>query len=140
MKKIISANVDGVKCVIGQSTSKSNTITMRISAKDVIPAVEFFDLKRNGEQPEQGLIGYELVAVYADELEVDPDEGKQDDLDLEIVEEEDPLDAEFPGCEKCVKNPYHDGAICSEDCCHSSISGSGGSPDLFEVIPKSQRL
>lgn len=65
--KQVSKIVDGVRCVIGQATKKPNTVTMTVSGKFAIEAVEFFDAMRKGEEITEGLIGMELIAHYAGE-------------------------------------------------------------------------
>lgn len=123
MKKNISTNLESVRCVIGQSTRKHNTITMIVSPDEIIEAVKFFDDRKKGIKPKEGLIGYELVAVYA---EPDPDKGKHRELDLDLVDE---AQEKFLGCAKC-KNLPEDG-MCLRDCCHNS-NAITGSPNLFE--------
>lgn len=71
MTQTKSTKIENVNCVIGQNTKKPNTITMRIAEADILEAVALFKTLREGNKPETGLIGYELIAVYADESDVD---------------------------------------------------------------------
>lgn len=68
MTKIkISTKVEGVTCVIGQTTRKNNTITMRCPEDNIVDAVKFFKDSKSMAKPEKGLIQYELYACYIDE-------------------------------------------------------------------------
>lgn len=73
-KQIISTKMENVKCVIGQNTKQPNTITMRVPETEIIEAVNLFKTLREGNKPESGLLGYELVAVYADGSDKKEDE------------------------------------------------------------------
>lgn len=66
MEKIVSTSLYGVKCVIGQSTRMPNTITMRVDRVIIKDAVDLYDLQKEDETPKSGLLGFKLVAVYAD--------------------------------------------------------------------------
>jgi hypothetical protein len=83
MEKIVSTNLDAVKCVIGQSTKKDNTVTMKVDPRIIIEAVELWESMKKGLKPTSGLLGFKLVAVYA---ELPPLEEGQKDLDIEIEE------------------------------------------------------
>lgn len=76
--KQVSKIVDGVRCVIGQATKKPNTVTMQVSGKFVMEAVEYFDALRKGEEITEGLIGLELIAHYAEDV-------KEADLEEKII-------------------------------------------------------
>lgn len=67
MEKQVSTSLYGVKCVIGQSTRMPNTVTMRVDRETVKDAVDLYDLQKDDETPKSGLLGFKLVAVYADE-------------------------------------------------------------------------
>lgn len=68
MKKEISVKMENCECVIGKSTKKHNTVSMRVSNKDIIDVLELYEAEKRGEKPEDGIIGLRLVAVYADEM------------------------------------------------------------------------
>lgn len=65
-KKLVSVKIEGLDCVIGKSTKKYNTVTMRVDRTTILPVAELFESEKNGNPPETGLIGLELHAVYAD--------------------------------------------------------------------------
>lgn len=86
--KQVSKIVDGVRCVIGQATKKPNTITMTISGKFAIEAVEYFEALRKGDEITEGLDGLVLMAHYAE----DADESSEEESDLEVSGEDVILD------------------------------------------------
>lgn len=71
MKKEISVKMENCECVIGKSTKKHNTVSMRVSNKDIIEVLELYEAEKRGEKPEDGIIGLRLVAVYAEEQKED---------------------------------------------------------------------
>jgi|LGOV01.1.fsa_nt_gb hypothetical protein len=127
MKKIVSTNIDTVRCVIGQRTRQPNAITMVLDPKNVIEAVELYESRKKGIKPSVGLIGYELVAVYIDEPEIDPDKDKHRELDLEIV---DNLLFDKIRCLKC------DRKVSGEECPLQCVTNTQNieDKDLFEEV------
>ncbi len=73
-EKIKSTKIAGVDCKIGRNCRTPSEVSMFVSDNFVIEAVKLYDrTKIGGEKPKEGLIGLELHAVYA----VDLEEGKE---------------------------------------------------------------
>ena len=64
-EKIVSTNLDAVKCVIGQSTKKDNTVTMKVDSKVIIEAVELYDSIKKGLKPKTMVRHYQQILAQS---------------------------------------------------------------------------
>ena len=84
-EQIKSTKISGVDCKIGRRSRTGSTITMAITDQFIMDAVKLFEILEKGEKPKKGLIGLELHAVYAEDLEEEESgklfEGMGDSLD-----------------------------------------------------------
>ena len=75
-ERIKSTKISGVDCKIGRRSRTGSTITMAVTDQFIMDAVKLFETLEKGEKPKDGLIGLELHAVYAEELEEGDESGK----------------------------------------------------------------
>lgn len=75
--KIKSEKLEEVRCTIGQTTKKPNTVTMAVSNDFIIEVVALFDILKAGKKPKAGLCGLKLIAEYVEDIE---DSDKQMEL------------------------------------------------------------
>lgn len=68
-EQIKSTKISGVDCKIGRRSRTGSTITMAVSDQFIMEAVGLFEQLEKGNKPKEGLIGLELHAVYAEDLE-----------------------------------------------------------------------
>ncbi len=85
-EKIKSTKIAGVDCKIGRNCRTPSEVSMHVSDDFVIEAVKLFDRIKIGDKPKEGLIGLELHAVYAEDLEDEKEvkqvmEGMEKDLE-----------------------------------------------------------
>lgn len=84
-ERIKSTKISGVDCKIGRRSRTGSTVTMAVTDQFIMDAVGLFEQLEKGEKPKEGLIGLELHAVYAEDLEEEEPgkmiEGMGDSLD-----------------------------------------------------------
>ena len=84
-ERIKSTKISGVDCKIGRRSRTGSTVTMAVTDQFIMNAVGLFERLEKGEKPKEGLIGLELHAVYAEDLEEEESgkliEGMGDSLD-----------------------------------------------------------
>ena len=83
-EKIKSTKIAGVDCKIGRNCRTPSEVSMHVSDNFVIEAVRLYDRIKIGDKPKEGLIGLELHAVYAEDLE----EGKEAEKVMEGIEKD----------------------------------------------------
>ncbi len=83
-EKIKSTKIAGVDCKIGRNCRTPSEVSMFVSDDFVIEAVKLYERTQIGEKPKEGLIGLELHAVYAEDLE----EGKEVEKVMEGMEKD----------------------------------------------------
>lgn len=92
-EKIKSTKISGVDCKIGRRSRTGSTVTMAVTDQFIMEAVGLFETLEKGEKPKEGLVGLELHAVYAEELEEGETaksllEGMEKELDLSEGEDD----------------------------------------------------
>lgn len=75
-EQIKSTKIAGVDCKIGRRSRTGSTVTMAVNDQFIMEAVSLFETLDKGNKPNEGLIGLELHAVYAEELEEGKESGK----------------------------------------------------------------
>jgi len=81
-ERIKSTKISGIDCKIGRRSRTGSTVTMAVSDQFIMEAVGLFEHLEKGNKPKEGLIGLELHAVYAEDLE----EGKEAEKIVEGIE------------------------------------------------------
>jgi hypothetical protein len=90
-KEVISKNIENVICTMGTQSKKPNTVVMSIPDEIIMDALALYRDKKKSVERTEGLLRYELVAVYADEDEVlDIDLKKSADHPLYSDKEQNP--------------------------------------------------
>ena len=86
-ERIKSTKIAGVDCKIGRNCRTPSEVSMYVTDEFIIEAVNLYDSVNAGGKPETGLIGLELHAVYAVDLEEEKEAGKLvDGLDYSLDE------------------------------------------------------
>ncbi|MDA3811880.1 MAG: hypothetical protein PF518_16290 [Spirochaetaceae bacterium] len=67
-KEVISRNIENVNCTMGTQSKKPNTVVMAISDDIVMDALSLYRDKKKSTERTEGLIRYELVAVFMEEV------------------------------------------------------------------------
>lgn len=70
-ERIKSVRIENVDCVIGRNTKKPNTVVMSVHEDFIMEVMRLYQIQKKGEKPTEGLIGLELRAVYADDMDED---------------------------------------------------------------------
>jgi hypothetical protein len=69
-KEVISKNIENVICTMGTQSKKPNSVVMAISDDIIMDALSLYRDKKKSVERTEGLLRYELVAVYAEEDKV----------------------------------------------------------------------